>query len=227
MREIKFRAWHKERKEMVEVETIHLIGFDGPTGRSGNNWMQPYRAGDLWSCAAVELMQYTGLQDTHDQDIYEGDILKMGDATAKVVFWGRPPEFGLDFSHNEEAWCEDWNLSDDSDRMEIIGNVYEHPELIVRDSTEDTTNEHGTVLSGEPTTTHTMRRFLLVRNIVGGQTTIQGVEWGNGCLSIDPQQGATCDLWFYRSWEELHDYHPKDQVIWIDPVPELPSPKEQ
>jgi YopX protein. len=75
-------------------------------------------------------MQYTGLKDVAGKDIYEGDILGMENATAKVVFWNKPPEFGLDFSHNEGEWCEDWNLSDDHDRMEIIGNIYEHPELL-------------------------------------------------------------------------------------------------
>ena len=39
-------------------------------------------------------------------------------------------QFGLHFYHNEEKWCEDWNLSDDSHRMTIIGTIYEHPHLL-------------------------------------------------------------------------------------------------
>lgn len=128
MRELKFRAWHKDAHWMRPVADIsfqdRLVSVrmeeDSPT-------RGPYLTVPL---DAVELMQWTGLIDGNDVEIYEGDILRMADATAKVVFWEKPPEFGLDFSHNEDKWCEDWNLSDDSERMEVIGNIYEYPELL-------------------------------------------------------------------------------------------------
>ena len=127
MQEVLFQAWHKKRKRMYSLvefrcdeKGVHVFAvsnsYDGP-------WFGV-------TTKDVELRQFTGLKDRNGNKIFEGDILKMGDATAKVVFWGKPPEFGLDFYHNEDAWCEDWNLSDDSTRMEIVGNIYEHLELM-------------------------------------------------------------------------------------------------
>lgn len=118
MRELKFRAWHRQRKGMMLFTLGEL--HDSLIVKQEDGWY-------LEDC---EIMQWTGLLDGDGNEIYEGDILRMADATARVVFWEKPPEFGLDFSHNEDRWSEDWNLSDDSERMEIIGTVYEHPELL-------------------------------------------------------------------------------------------------
>ena len=60
-REIKFRAWHKEAKEMFIEDGIK------------------YRFGEclkfLWEKQPVEVMQYTGLKDCKGVEIYEGDIV--------------------------------------------------------------------------------------------------------------------------------------------------------
>lgn len=127
-RPIKFRAWHTTARKMAQIDMLDFAldayrarTLDGISSGSGH-------------LADIELMQFTGITDRNGRDIYEGDILEIEGATAKVVFWQRPPAFGLDFYHNEDKWCEDWNLSDDSDRMTIIGNVYEHPNLIGEDA---------------------------------------------------------------------------------------------
>jgi uncharacterized phage protein (TIGR01671 family) len=128
MREILFRAWYAKHKKMYYF-VEHVSYTDGSSGTGCIGYDEH---GRMFSPDdhEVELMQYTGLRDVAGKKIFEGDILGMENATAKVVFWERPPEFGLDFHHNEDEWCEDWNLSDDHDRMEIIGNVWEHPELL-------------------------------------------------------------------------------------------------
>jgi uncharacterized phage protein (TIGR01671 family) len=131
MRSIEYRAWNKKKQQMCNVLRID---FWRPVPNGG---LEPCACqllhkgkADIVVIEDIELIQYTGLKDKNDRKIFEGDIIGIKDATAKVVFWERPPEFGLDFSHNEDKWCEDWNLSDDGERMEIIGNVYEHPELL-------------------------------------------------------------------------------------------------
>ncbi|MDH5645828.1 MAG: YopX family protein [Candidatus Heimdallarchaeota archaeon] len=81
-------------------------------------------AGDL----ERESQQYTGLKDKNDKEIYEGDIVVCDAAKEagypmlerNIVIWYRD-RFQLSmYSANWYFWAE----------MEIIGNIYENPELI-------------------------------------------------------------------------------------------------
>lgn len=126
MREIKFRAWvdgkmHDGVQPLLESpQPTHVMV---PVGNLV--FIEPTGDKRYWYEVKVDaIMQFTGLHDKNGKEIFEGDIVRMEDATAKVVFWERPPEFGLD-PDNEDAWCDDWNLSDDSERMIVIDNIYE------------------------------------------------------------------------------------------------------
>jgi len=68
------------------------------------------------------LMQYTGLKDVHGKEIYEGDI----------VIEGYKGKYGT----YEVKWnVKGFNLgSEDGDEYEVIGNIYENPELLARDN---------------------------------------------------------------------------------------------
>lgn len=119
MSEKLFRAYHRQHGMIDEEEYFSLedavfgeLTFFGSPAKD-------YNPED------IVFMESIGLVDKHGNDIYEGDILHIRDATAVVKFWETPPEFGLEPLHNKDAWVDDWNLSDDSERMEIIGNIYQ------------------------------------------------------------------------------------------------------
>ena len=73
--------------------------------------------------------QYTGLHDRHGKEIYEGDIVKSGHNTFKIVWVQTMCCFkkrSIDGSYDSDLWLSK------SDTLEVIGNVYQTPELLER-----------------------------------------------------------------------------------------------
>jgi uncharacterized phage protein (TIGR01671 family) len=66
-------------------------------------------------------MQYTGLEDKNGKEIYEGDILYIENEICEVKF--NVPSFTAYNSQEHE-----WNIQYAG--VEIIGNIYENPELL-------------------------------------------------------------------------------------------------
>ena len=128
-REIKFRAWDDDFKVMHPLLTINEIS---EIRRSGNgfgavamnfNWDQL-----LW-------LQFTGLHDKNGKEIYEGDIIKTNWGYLYKVVFSKGCFYGeyINETPANPFTEDDINIFHDS-VIEIVGNLYENPELINKQS---------------------------------------------------------------------------------------------
>lgn len=74
--------------------------------------------------------QYTGLRDKDGKEIYEGDIVSIGNSLKAVVIW-----FNGSFRFKDELSCKATYSEDIGAIMRdydvcIIGNIYDNPELL-------------------------------------------------------------------------------------------------
>ena len=126
MREIKFRAWDKKNKTMAYDNTYVCditITFSGQIF-CHDSYYEIYDYD-------FDLMQYTGVKDVNDKEIYEGDILKRVDDSKVVIKYSVNSHSFEWYSLQipDRYWNSDssqWELS------EIVGNIYENPELVKR-----------------------------------------------------------------------------------------------
>ena len=137
MREIKFRAWDKEEKEVHEWDDL-IPSVD--LGYLFSNELGEYDE--------YELMQYTGRKDKNGVEIYEGDIDQAENGDKSVIvfllkagtYCVMPMDIYLNNDYQNEAFFPDfiygfgYDLFFDNCTPEkylnIIGNIYENPELL-------------------------------------------------------------------------------------------------
>lgn len=125
-REIKFRVWDYPNKQFIPTDKYEICFSEKNRlafARMISNW-ENYREGEYAYEPNQRLNQYTGLKDINGKEIYEGDILKyLHYPQPAHVFWVTP-ETGYDFC----GWhCKYFYPTSD---CEIIGNIYENPELL-------------------------------------------------------------------------------------------------
>ena len=126
MREIKFRAW--DGKKFTDAKKLICFG-DGCTYET----IEANGAVIFLPKAYYKIMQYTGLKDKNGKEIYEADILSYYQPYAKrtdihTVKWDEGLACFALFE-GEDRWLKecDWLKIKD---IEIVGNIYENPELI-------------------------------------------------------------------------------------------------
>ena len=127
MREIKFRVWDKEKNMWTNFKILDNIMYfmDKNTGV----WFhEKYKAKGRFA-----LMQYTGIKDKNDVEIYEGDLVLIRiDKTNilhKTVVKFKHGAFIADIIGNND-YIYLFHFGFNKDDFEVIGNIYENPELL-------------------------------------------------------------------------------------------------
>ena len=117
MKEIKYRAWHKEKEMLVDVLGISFeekyVRLPIESEPSDEYWWYE----TAWGFDEVELMQFTGLKSKNGVDVYEGDIVRAdgeyGDGLTGEIYYKNGCFMLREHTLNQ------------IDDVEVIGNVYE------------------------------------------------------------------------------------------------------
>ena len=131
MKEIKFRAWDKIQKKWVYDILIENGGNIGQVFcHSSEGYGGIMAVKNYPNKENISLMQYTNLKDKNGKEIYEEDTLKQSpgfgcewdDRIGIVTYSGASFWFDM----GGQAFV----LDDHDCDFEVIGNIYENPELI-------------------------------------------------------------------------------------------------
>ncbi len=138
-REIKFRGWVRSQKKMTKPLTIEEICVQ---------WSKPYN----W----CDLMQFTGLTDRNGVPIFEGDIVEQKAYPFYSDALDEPPTFKkrnylgvVEWFEEDAMWYMGLEVVSNRVRggaiggylaqykgLEVIGNIYENPELLQEQDSE-------------------------------------------------------------------------------------------
>lgn len=124
MRTIKFRAWNEEKKTMSPGATLEgLLVLAAGSGK----------------IQKVTWLEWTGLHDKKGFDIYEGDIVTWSDGEydspsnpriAEVRFDPELSFYAFNVNGGHKFGFSNFIYTDTEKHLEVIGNRFEHPELL-------------------------------------------------------------------------------------------------
>lgn len=127
-REIKFRAWHKVKNIMVYNNEDDTYGYWDGVCNSNVGMINTILNSQYYK--EYEFMQYTGLHDKTEKEIYEGDIVKVDNIDLAIIYfdddrmaWGIKPI--NEFYFDSPLLSENISLE-----LRVIGNIYDNPELL-------------------------------------------------------------------------------------------------
>lgn len=130
MREYKFRAWDSWWDKMYYFDFAKNIEAT-PDNELKGLWIL-HEEGSVYAIQdKIKIMQYTGLKDKNGKEIYEVDIVlydrnihKDIDTAKFKVVWAKDRYVLQEIKHKYYIDDVTWEL------IEVIGNIYENPELL-------------------------------------------------------------------------------------------------
>jgi uncharacterized phage protein (TIGR01671 family) len=126
MREIKFRAWDKQRKEFLSAGQVLISVQPGRRPDRNPQYLDILTDPDKYR-DRFSIQQFTGLKDRSGNDIYEGDIFEAQSWIA-VVEWDETNGRFLGFTVSGERKIV--YIGREPQPVKIIGNICENPDLI-------------------------------------------------------------------------------------------------
>jgi uncharacterized phage protein (TIGR01671 family) len=133
MDQTKFRAW--DGTKMWK----HAVPILGKAYNGGTINVSDQEDGGFNKFINGILLQFTGLVDCEGKEIWESDIIEEFGVKAfrRVVAWDTEnAAWGYKGKHKNYNWAHEWGESQGAtlQSMKIIGNIYEHPQLLNNES---------------------------------------------------------------------------------------------
>jgi len=137
MREIKtkFRAWDKKDKRLIYDKQVFI---PLRVTNVGIFKLNPSKKEETWLLiddeSRFDLMQHTGIKDKNGIDIYEGDVVKSfahDDEYHNYIIQFQRGGFVVQSEYGLCAYVDIFN------NYEVIGNIYETPDLFVKKKLEE------------------------------------------------------------------------------------------
>jgi uncharacterized phage protein (TIGR01671 family) len=127
MREIMFRAWDtkngQDQEELDWNDNIpEMLDWSWHRDSTFNFFNEPYR---------FKVMQFTGLQDKDGKYVYEGDIIRVEGGTLFKVYYSDTSAC-YRVERIRDGWHFDLKELFPIGCWEVVGNIYETPELLTK-----------------------------------------------------------------------------------------------